>query len=195
MATAVAGLLGELALGVFIGLGVSLLFAGVQLAGRLVSYQAGLALGAAFNPMLESSSTAVSQLHYLVAMMIFLAVGGDRALLATLLDSFESVPPLSFRVTEGLAALMVELVGVSFALAIRVGGPATVALLLGFLTLGFISRTVPQLNILTIGFPIKIAIALLAMAMTIMGLEPVLIEGLTTCLSGVREGLGLTPPS
>ena len=62
---------------------------------------------------------------------------------------------------------------------------------LTFLVLGFVSRTVPQLNILTVGFPLKLAVGLVVMALTMMSLEPVLLEGLSLCMDGIRIGLGL----
>jgi flagellar biosynthetic protein FliR len=182
-------MIGELAIGVLVGLGASLLLIGVQLAAQLAAQQAGLALGDIFNPLLESEGTAVSQLYFLVATMVFLGVGGDRAVIAALLDSFETVPPLAFRVTPDLIELIVEMLVLSFAIAIRVGAPVVLALMLSFLTLGFIMRTVPQLNILTVGFPIKIAVAMLIMAVTMMTLEPVVLDGLTMFLDGIRAGL------
>ncbi len=188
---AAAGMMGEIAIGLLIGLGVSLMFVGAQIGIQLASQQAGMALGRIFNPMLESSVPIVAQLYYWVSVMIFLAVNGHHALVRALLDSFETIPPLGFRVTEGVVTLLADLLTVSFALAIRVGGPTILALLLGFMTLGFISRTMPQLNILTVGFPLKIGIALIMMALTIMSLESVLLDTMTIALDGVRSGLGL----
>ena len=188
---AVAGLMGELAIGLLIGLGVSMLFTGVQMGVQLASQQAGMALGEVFNPMLDASVPIVAQLYYYVSIMIFLAVNGHHELMRALLDSFETIPPLGFRMTEGVAALLADLLTVSFALAIRVGGPTMLALLLGFMTLGFVSRTMPQLNILTVGFPLKIAIALVMMALTIMSLESAILDTLTVAMDGVRAGLGL----
>jgi len=189
---ALGGLIGEVMLGLLIGFGVSLMFVGVQIAIQLVSQQAGLGLGRIANPMLEASVPIVSQLYYWVALMIFLAVNGHHALIRALLDSFETIPPLGFRVSENLVLLMTDLLAVSFALAIRVGGPSILALLLGFMTLGFLSRTMPQMNILTIGFPLKISIGLVMMALTIMSLESVLLESLTFAMDSVRAGLGLS---
>lgn len=189
--SAAAGLIGELAVGLLLGMGVSLVLMGVQLGIQLTSQQAGMALGEVFNPMLESNLPVVAELYYFVSMVIFLAVGGHRALVRTLLDSFEAVPPLGFVVSEGVVALLTDLMMVSFTLAIRVGGPMIIALLLGLMTLGFLSRTMPQLNILTIGFPIKIALALLVMALTIMWLEPLLLQGLSLAVDAVREGMGM----
>ncbi len=191
LGSAVGGLLGELAIGLLIGLGISLLFVGVQIAGQLISQQAGLALGDIFNPMLESQVTAVSEVYFYVAMMMFLAVGGDHALIRALLDSFATIPPLGLQATSGLANLLIDLLMIAFTIALRVGGPTILALLLAFLTLGFVSRTVPQLNLLSIGFPIKLALALALMAMTMMSLEPVLLDGLNVCMDGIRGALKL----
>jgi len=191
LSAAVGGLAGELALGMLIGLGLNLVFAGVQLAGHVISQQAGLALGDVFNPMLDASVTVMSEIYYVVAVLVFLAVGGDHALIRCVLDSFTALPPLTWPVNSGWSSLLVDLLTLSFTIAIRVGGPTMLALLLAFLTLGFLSRTVPQLNILTVGFPVKAALALLVMAMSIIALEPVLLEGVTTCMDGLRAALGL----
>lgn len=191
LASAVVGLLGELAIGLFIGLSLTLIFLGVQLAAQLIGQQSGMRLGSVFNPMLESSSTLAAQLYFLVALMVFLALGGDHAVIRTLLDSFATIPPLGFKVTPGLVSLLVDLAALSFTIAIRVGGPTILALFLALMVLGFLSRTIPQLNILTVGFPFKLSVALTVMAMTIMSLESVLIDGLTLCMDGIRIGLGL----
>lgn len=50
--------------------------------------------------------------------------------------------------TEGLT----QLLAASFDLGIRSAAPATVALLISTLVLGLISRTLPQLNIMSFGF-------------------------------------------
>jgi len=64
-------------------------------------------------------------------------------------------------------------------------------LLLAFMTLGFLSRTIPQLHLLSVGFPIKIALALAIMAMTMISLEPVLVDSLTRTIEDLRTGLGI----
>lgn len=190
LASAAGGMAGELAIGLALGLGVTLVFAGVQIGAQLVSQQAGLALGEVFNPMMEASGTEVSQLYFLVAMAVFLAVDGHHALVRALLDSFATIPPLGFRPDSGLVVLMVEVLTLSFVIAVRVAGPVMLALLLAFLALGFISRTVPQLNLLTIGFPLKVSMALFVMALALMSLEPILVDGLMEVMDGVRAALG-----
>lgn len=191
MSAVVWGMIGELALGAVIGMGVSLILTGVQMGIQLASQQAGMALGEAFNPMLETSLPVISELYFFVSFAVFLAVGGHRAMVRALLDSFEALPLMGLRVDESMLLLMIGLVIVAFTVAIRVAGPMMLALLLSFMTLGFLSRTVPQLNILTVGFPVKMMLALLVMALTIMSLEPVLTGSLARVMEELRQGLGM----
>lgn len=193
MGSALTGLIGELAVGVLLGMGMTAVFIGVQVAGQLIAQQSGLSLGSIFNPDMDASTTASTEVYFWVALIIFLTVGGDRALVAALLDSFQTLPPLSFRVNESIVSLLVDVMELSFVLAIRIGGPATLALMLAFLTLGFVSKTVPQLNLLSVGFPIKAAVGVLVMAVAIVSLEAVILDGLAECMDAIRSALALKP--
>ncbi len=190
--SALMGLAGEVLIGLFIGMGIAMVLLGVQLAAETIGYQAGLGLGNVFNPMMDTNSTVLAQFYFFIATMIFLGIGGDRALIVALLNSFESVPPLAIQVTDGVMALVIDMLDVAFELAIRIGGPAVLSLMLGFIVLGFVSRTMPQLNILTVGFPMKLMLALGIMALTIMSIETALLDGFRVCMDAVRTGLGLT---
>jgi len=189
LGAAALGIVGELAVGLFIGLGVTLLFVGVQMGAQLVGQQSGIRLGNVFNPLADAAGSILARLYFLVAMLIFLLVGGHRAVVRALLDSFSTVPPMSFSLSENLLMTLIEILTLSFSVAIRVAGPAIMALMLALLTLGFISRSVPQLNILTVGFPIKVLIALLVLAATMMSLEPLLIDAVAQGLDGIRATL------
>ncbi len=193
LGSALTGLVGELAIGIFIGFCVSLIFMGLQLAAEIISHQSGMMLGAVYNPMLDSSESSISQLYYFAAMIGFLGVGGHRELIRAVLDSFAAIPPLGFKLTDGLLELLLDLVTTSFEMAIRVSGPTVIALMLALLALGFVSRTMPQLNILTVGFPLKLVMALLMVALTMMSLEPLLLEAFEEGMSSIRAGLGMAP--
>jgi flagellar biosynthetic protein FliR len=193
LASAVTGIFGELVIGMAVGFCITVMFMGVQLAAEFISHQSGMMLGSVYNPMLDSSETVLSQVYYFAALMGFFAIGGHRQLLRALLDSFQTIPPLGFAPSGGMLDTVLDLVTVSFEMAIRVSGPVVIALMLALLALGFLSRTIPQLNILTVGFPLKLGLALLVAGVTIMSLEPLLIEAFTTGMNGVRELLKLPP--
>lgn len=58
-----------------------------------------------------------------------------------------------------------------FVLAIKVAAPVMISLMLVELTLGLMGRAAPQMNLLMLGFPVKIAVGLvfIGMLFTLMG--------------------------
>jgi len=191
MASALSGLVGELAVGLLIGFGLTLMFMSVQLAAEFMSHQCGMSMGSVYNPMLETSETVFSQLYYMTAVIGFFAVGGHRALLRAVVDSFSTLPPLGFKFTNGMMDLILSLTQIAFELAIRISGPTIIAMMMSLLILGFLSRTMPQLNILNVGFPLKLGIALIVMGFTVMSMEPLLLDAFDTGMAGVRTAFGL----
>lgn len=180
-----AGVVGEMMVGLAIGYGLSMVFTAVQLAGSMIDQQAGTALGHVFNPGLESSSTVMGQLLFFMVMGVFLAMNGHVAVVRALLESFARIPPMGFRVTPSVVDLLVGLLTSSFILAIRLAGPVLTALLLVSLAKGFISRTVPQLNVLAVGFSIPSTVALLMLALSMTAAQDLLVEGLTDTMDAL----------
>jgi len=187
LSAAVVGLTGELMIGAVLGLGLSLLFVSLELAGLMIAQQAGFALAEIFDPMLGMQSTAFGQVYFVCGLFIFVAVGGLRAMVQALLDTFQTLPPLSFTADEAVAAVLVDLLAGAMIVALRLAGPALTALMLTALAKGFISRTMPQLNILAVGFSTQIAVALLVMAATVGVLEPLVTTHLWDSLDALVD--------
>lgn len=187
---------GELLIGVVLGLGVMVLFAGVQLAGQIIGQLSGMALADVFNPGMDSSVPLFSHLLYLFTLAIYVIMGGHRLLMAGLLSTFVAMPPgtsqgLSEETVDAVVTLLVE----SFALGIRAAAPATVALLLATLVLGLISRTLPQLNVMAIGFGINAAATMLCMAASLGAIAWLFQESLEPHLALLFDGMGLSTGS
>ena len=100
-----------------------------------------------------------SRLLSLLVLAIFVAIGGHRIVMAGLLDTFQTIPPGSACAPDSLFQTLIDLVTQSFALGIRAAAPLVTALLLANLVLGLISRTLPQLNVLVIGFGLNTMLA------------------------------------
>lgn len=146
----------ELLIGLILGFGASLPLTAVQLGGRVIDQQIGLGLAGVFNPEIDDQSGVVGEFYFVLALTVFLILGGHRALLSTLVGSFSHVPLGGFVADAGMAHLVVGLVSSAFELAIRVAAPLLCLIFLETVAMGFIARTVPQLNILSIGFPLRI---------------------------------------
>lgn len=164
---AAAGLVGEFVVGEIIGMGAGLIFFCAQFAGKMVSHQTGMALGAVFNPVFNAQSTVLDQVWFFTALMFFLALDGHLAMVQVVLGSFEKVPPLSVWADGATAEFFASVLQSIFETAVRLAGPALLALTLSLLALGVLMKTMPQFNILSVGFSIKIIIGLFVMAVSI----------------------------
>jgi len=156
----------ELLVGLCLGLGISILFSGVHLAGMMIGRVSGMMLADVFDPTLEANVPTLSRMLFMVAMAIFVCLGGHRIVMGGLLDTFQTMPPgsmLPWDVSgpgassaggfEGtIPGALVLMLTQSFYLGIRAAAPVVTALLLSTLVMGLISRTLPQLNILMVGF-------------------------------------------
>ena len=160
----IAGLGCELLLGVTIGYAARLVFAGVELGAFHISQQLGTGLAEVFSPAAEGSPGVLRRLFDILAVVLFLAIGGHRMLISALLGAFRTVPPMGFRADQGLLDVMAGLLAASFVLALKVAAPVLIALLLAGVALGMLQKTMPQCNILSVGLPIRAMLGLLAVA-------------------------------
>ncbi len=83
----------EALVGLLLGLGINILFSGIQVAGQIVSQLSGLSLADVFNPGFEEDVSVFSQLFYFLTLAVFVAVGGHRIVTEALLDTFAAAPP------------------------------------------------------------------------------------------------------
>lgn len=159
----------ELVVGTCLGLGIMILFYGMELSGEIIGYVGGLMMAEAYDPSLDTSTPIISRLLFLVSMSIFVCIGGHRLVMAGLLDTFQTIPPGSGMFGQSITDAFVTLITQSFSLGIRAAMPATIALLLATLVLGLISRTVPQLNVLVLGFGLNSLLIFSTLALTLGG--------------------------
>ncbi len=151
---------GELLIGLILGLGAAILLAGVQVAGQVIGQMSGLSLGDVLSPGSDDEVPLAANLLYLVALAIFLTIGGHRLLVSALMETYVAVPIGHAALPESLGTLIPNLLSESFSLAVRGAAPAMIALLLSSLVLGLVSRTLPQLNILSLGLGLNALVML-----------------------------------
>lgn len=191
----------ETLLGMILGLGVMILLSGIQLAGQIISQISGMSLADVFNPGFDSEVPLISHLLYLVTMSVYVLLGGHRILVDALLRTFATLPLGQAALPSSLGEMLVALLSESFSLGLRAAAPAAVALLLATILLGLISRTLPQLNVLVVGFGINSLVTLAMLAMTVGGMAWLFQESLADTLPDLanrfelRQPAGVTPVS
>jgi len=180
---------GELVIGLVLGLGVMILFSGAQLAGEAFGRISGLMLADLFDPSLGVSVPVFSRLLFLLALTIFVTIGGHRVVMAGLLDTFATIPPGSGLAPVSLYGTIEELVTLSFVLGLRAAAPVVTALVLGTLVLGLVSRTIPQLNLLAVGLGLNSMLAFAAIFLTLGATAMVFQDQLEPALQIVLKAL------
>jgi flagellar biosynthesis protein FliR len=151
--------------GGLVGLGfafsLTILFAAVESAGALADLGSGFSYGSLIDPFSGNESGVFSHVYSLVGIAIFLVIGGEAWVLKGLGRTFQLVPLTSAPQLNGLVNGAEHVFSTVFASAMEIAAPVLIALLITDAAFGVVSRVVPQLNVFAVGFPAKVAVALL----------------------------------
>jgi len=181
----------EFLLGALLGWIVASAFAAVRGAGDLITGEVGLNLASLLDPVTGTTTPVMSTLYQTMAGLVFLAMGAHRWVIAGLAHSFHRIPIGTFAIgadpVDGLLLITSRLLEAGIVLA----APVMAAMFLVTLLLGLSSRAVPQLNLMDVGYAIRIAAAFGAIAV----LLPTFRIGLESLFLTMRDALGNALPS
>ncbi|HEU19543.1 MAG TPA: type III secretion protein, partial [Deltaproteobacteria bacterium] len=119
------------------------------------------------DPISSAQVSIIAQFQYIFALLIFLTVNAHHLFLYAIAESFQVVPPFAFQFTGPLMDALIDFSRNIFIIAVKVGAPVMAILLFTSVSLGIIARTVPQINVFIVGFPLKIAIGLIGIGLTL----------------------------
>jgi flagellar biosynthetic protein FliR len=172
----------ELAIGLVLGFMAGLPLIAAQCGGLIIGQQVGLGFGRIFNPALDDESDVLGQMLFFLALAGFLLVGGHEGMVLAVLHSFDRLPPGGFVPDGALLSVLNAMLLSALELALRIAAPLLALVFLESVALGFIARTVPQLNILSLGFPLRILLGLLILAVGLLIIDEVLMEAIDQTL-------------
>lgn len=165
--------LGEIILGLTLGMAVNFLFMGIQAGGELLGFQMGFTMINFADPLTGNQTGLPAFFLWMVAILTFLTLDGHLHMIRAFAMSFKLIPPGGLLLGEVLLRQVFALAADLFVLALKIAAPVMVALFLAELTLALVSRTSPQVNIMEIGFPIKIGVGFffLGLLLTVMSTQ------------------------
>jgi type III secretion protein SpaR/YscT/HrcT len=166
-----SGALHELAIGLLIGLGSSLVFFAATMAGDLVDSARGALTATLLVPQLQSQASPLGDLFFQLFVVLYLLAGGHIFFLSAVLDSYRVFPPTGAMpaaalVNESFLAMMLA----CFGLMVKVAAPAVVVLLFADVVLGLANRVAPQMEVFFLGLGLKPAVGLLVVALSLYAL-------------------------
>ncbi len=179
----------EVLVGVLLGFGVTLLLSGIQVTGQIVSQLSGTAMANVFDPTIESNVSVFSQLFYFLTLAMFALLGGHRMMMDALLDTYTWLPPGGASLGDTYVEALTSLLSQSFLLGIRAAAPAMTALLLATLVLGLVGRTMPQINVLAVGFSVNALLSLGCLLLSIGAITWAFPQQAVTAINTLREAL------
>ena len=159
------GILRELLVGLTLGFIIRLVFDGIQLGGQFIGYQMGFAIVNVIDPYSSTQVSIISRFKGLLALLIFLTINAHYFFITSLVKSFTLVPLSGWIFNGKLAAQLVRLTGGMFVIAIKIAAPVLVTLIFTHIGLGLVARTMPQINVFIVGFPLEIGMGFLMLGM------------------------------
>jgi flagellar biosynthesis protein FliR len=161
----------ELLIGVSIGFLAGLPIVGLDAAAYLMCHQMGLGLARVYNPEVGEDTDIMGQLLMYIGLAIFVSIGGLESMFLALMSTFEQVPVGAFAADRLPMDVILGVLSSAFELAIRVSAPVLCIVLLLMIAMGFVMKTMPQINILSVGFALKIIFGLGILILALIAIQ------------------------
>ena len=168
----------EVLLGIMMGFVLKLVFEAVVLGGELIGNSMGLGFARMADPLRGADVPVVGQFLHLMAVLLFIALGGHLQLIELLVGSFNTVPDAGAVLQAEHFESMAELGITMFSGAMLLALPMLAALLLVNLAFGVMSRSSPTLNGMSVGFPLALAVGLVLLRVDLPSLQHVFTQQL-----------------
>ncbi len=186
----------EVGIGAFIGFCASLPLLAAQFGGMSMGQQIGLGFARFYNPAIGDDSDALEQILFFLALATFLSLGGLESMFSAVAFSFSSLPAgavPSMLLGEGAnpAAIVTGGITAAFELGLRVAAPLLAIVCLETVVMGYLSKSVPQLNIMSIGFPVRIVIGLFVIVTSLAAIDEALVDGTVGAIEELHDAFAV----
>jgi flagellar biosynthetic protein FliR len=186
---AVIGLLiGEIAVGLTLGLAARMVVAALQTAGTIVAQQLGLAFAMTVDPSMGGQQAAIGNLLTLLGITLIFSSDLHHVAIAAIRDSYAVLPPTGMPVPGDAAALAIRAVGRGFALSIQIAAPFIAFGILFNLGVGVLSRLMPQLQVFFLAMPASILAGMVVLLAVVGVMMTVFLGALGTFLRELGGG-------
>lgn len=156
-------ILNEVIIGLVLGFTANMIFMVIQVSGEMQDTQIGFGFAGVVDPNMGQSSAIIGQLQMIMMWIIFVAANGHHFLLRAITESFMLIPPGLGTFQVAGVNRMIAISAEMLMLALKIGAPVIAAVLVADLSMGVLQRTAPQLNLMAVGFQVKIAVGVIVL--------------------------------
>ncbi|WP_456381747.1 flagellar biosynthetic protein FliR [Hydrogenimonas sp.] len=151
----------EILTGLIAGVVLNIVFGIFSYAGEQIAFVMGFSLASTMDPQSQIQSPLVSQFLTMMALLVLLAFDGHHMILIWMVEAVKEAPPGRFPLDPDIFDYVIGAMGNLFVVGFSIAFPIVALSLLSDIIFGMLMKTMPQFNLLVVGFPIKIALALL----------------------------------
>ena len=160
-------ILSELLIGLIGGLFLTIVLSILQMAGMQVSFIMGFTMASVIDPQTSTSIPVLSQLLALIGLMVILAFNGHHQMILFIADSLSLLPLGTFYPQMNIMTYLLKATTGIFVYGFILSFPVVGFSLLLDVVFGMLMKTMPQFNLLVIGFPIRIVVSLVVLIATL----------------------------
>lgn len=179
----------EVLMGVFLAFIAHLVVLAVRVCGELIGHEMAFTMAAVVDPATGLRTPLITRFYEVLFFLGLLAVDGHHWLLRALGESFGRAPVGALDVAAGGPEMLQTFLTQMFQAGVVFAAPVMVLLVLVSLLIGLLARVVPQLNVLEVGFTLRIAVALLAMLLFAPLVAPAMDGLFGSLMTGLDAGL------
>ena len=155
--------LGELGVGLFLGLSIMLLSESLALAGSLLSMEFSFSLVNLMDPNSMIETPVLGQMLSWLNLLVLVGAGLDRSLLAALIRSFGVVPVGHATVSGRSGVEFAGMAGGIFLSGLQLAAPVIAAAMVVEVTVALVARMSPHLPAMVVGVPLKTMVSYLVL--------------------------------
>lgn len=178
----------ELLIGLALGMVLQVVMLAVRVAGHMVGNEMAFTMSNVVDPLTGVNTPTVTRVYETAFLLGLLALDGHHLLLRGLGRSFGLAPVGEMDFEPGLSTFVWRLFADMFAAGIAFAAPVLVVLALASILIGLLARAVPQLNVIEVGFTLRIGLGLGSMYVFAPLLAPAL-DDLYRTFEGGLEGV------
>ena len=157
----------EILVGLMIGFGARVIFEGITIAGSYIGLQMGMAIMNVFDPSSQQQQPIISNFWMLIMVTFFLVANSHYFLIATIFENFKFIPLGIATFHPVLGRDFLHVGSQMYDIALKFAAPTIIFLLTVDVSVGFMARVMPQLNVFFISLPLKIGMGIFLLTVSL----------------------------
>ena len=151
----------EVMIGLMLGVVPRIIFAAVEFAGAIIGFQMGFSIANIVDPQTDVQVSIIGSFETVLATLLFVILDGHHIFFEAITASYTHIPIKGFLFSANKIDFLLRIMADLFIVAMKIGAPFIVALLMANIIMGFMARSIPQMNVFIVGFPFTIGTGLI----------------------------------